>query len=184
MHYTVGVPGAAAANDTSAPRPSDSIDAWPGISANVSEHARTEMPLTISMSGGPAGHGDRIESGAIILGPLKFILGGVGPGVCHRATTVASARCITRFWQWYYYYTVAGTLLPDLSQHDGTTSGQRSRMPSPGMPLWHRGRSRRVAQSGNESTLGPQTAGGRSQLVHPQPVSVGPCPGEQWDIRL
>jgi len=43
--------------------------------------ARVEMPLSISMFGGPNGHGVRIASGAIIVGNLKYIIGNVGPGV-------------------------------------------------------------------------------------------------------
>lgn len=78
-----GIPGAAAADDATSPRPSDSIDAWSHItgSASLTAKTRTEIPLTISMFGGPDGHGVRIESGAIIVGSLKFILGDVGPGV-------------------------------------------------------------------------------------------------------
>ena len=79
--HVAGIQGAAKADDGTAPRASDSIDAWPGISSNVSAGARHEIPLTIQMFGGPQGHGVRIESGAIIIGRLKFLLGDVGTGV-------------------------------------------------------------------------------------------------------
>lgn len=75
-----GIPGAAAADDKTAPRPSDSISMWEALIGNTSAKTRTEMPLTISMFGSPAHPGVRIESGAIIIDNLKFILGYIGPG--------------------------------------------------------------------------------------------------------
>lgn len=77
-----GIPGAAAADDGTAPRPSDSIDAWPGLTGapGAAAHARAQIPLSISTFGGVYNHGVRVESGAIIIGELKYILGDVGPG--------------------------------------------------------------------------------------------------------
>eukprot|EP01052_Picozoa_sp_SAG31_P023057 SAG31_NODE_1870_length_7027_cov_6.614319_3_plen_207_part_00 len=79
-----GIPGAASDDDDVAPRPSDSIDAWPGLIGQSGATTRNEIPLSISMYGGPRTRphpGWRIESGALIVGRLKLIIGNVGPGV-------------------------------------------------------------------------------------------------------
>ena len=89
-----GVPGAASADDGTAPRPSDSIDCWAALTRqaplaplhqNHDSSVRTEIPLSIQMYGGPNTRphpGWRIESGALILGRLKLVIGGqLGAGV-------------------------------------------------------------------------------------------------------
>jgi hypothetical protein len=73
-----GIPGAASADDGTAPRPSDSIDAWPGLTKQPGATVRTEMALSIQMYGGPRTRphpGWRIEDGALIVGRLKLIIG-------------------------------------------------------------------------------------------------------------
>ena len=74
-----GIPGAAAADDATAPRPSDSIDAWPAITRRQTTfRTRTEVPISLVMEGGPrtVPHpGWRIASGALIVGNLKIIIG-------------------------------------------------------------------------------------------------------------
>ena len=47
--HVAGVPGAASADDGTAPRPSDSIDAWPGLMGEAGAAVRTEMALSIQM---------------------------------------------------------------------------------------------------------------------------------------
>ena len=82
--HIAGIPGAASADDSTAPRPSDSIDAWPGLIGRTGATVRNEMALSIQMYGGLRTRphpGWRIENGALIVGRLKLIIGNKGPGV-------------------------------------------------------------------------------------------------------